>query len=163
MSRHNPLSRSAVLARPLHLSSPRKRGPIRRVVAMGHDRRTTGHAGVMGPRLRGDDSREAVRNDDSREGSLNIESLGLKMMHDHFPCSRARNCRLPFYLSRTLSAYSAHCAVPALIAGLSRIALRAPQGDNAVMGAIVNAAPGGRDATFPIDGLAGAGRPRRFG
>src|SRR5262245_52805063 len=96
MSRHNSLSRSAVLPRPLHLSSPRRRGPIRRVVAMGHGRRTTGHAGVMGPRLRGDDSREGV---------LNIKRMDLERIHCHFLCSLAKNCSLSFHLARTLSAY----------------------------------------------------------
>src|SRR5262249_180382 len=99
--------RPAVSPQRLFLSSPRKRGPIRRVVAMGHSRRTTAHAGAMGPRLPGDASREAVRDGDIREAVLSIERIGLETTPHPFPCSRARNCSLPFHLSRTLSAYSA--------------------------------------------------------
>src|SRR5262245_63644937 len=40
------------------LSSPRKRGPIRRVAAMWHDGERIERSVAMGPRLRGDDNRE---------------------------------------------------------------------------------------------------------
>ena len=37
-------------------SSPRRRGPIRCIISMWHDRRQTDMSGSMGPRLRGDDA-----------------------------------------------------------------------------------------------------------
>src|SRR6266568_1473775 len=75
--------------RPILLSSPRRRGPLRRVVAVWHHLAWLETLVVMGPRLRGDDSREIVL----REGAS---------LHCRF-CSRARNC-LPFHLTRSFIA-----------------------------------------------------------
>src|SRR5436305_12666252 len=118
MSRDDSWCRSAVLPQLLFLSFPRRRGPIRCDVAIRHAEETTGTAGVMGPRLRGDDNREGV---------LNIQRMDLTTTH------------------------------PAVIAGLCRIALQGPQGDNATMASSLTL-PGGRHATIPIHGLAGACR-----
>src|SRR5262249_17196552 len=43
------------------LSSPRRRGPIRRVLAMRHCKRDFESPVVMGPRLRGDDAEDVAR------------------------------------------------------------------------------------------------------
>src|SRR5215467_14650033 len=50
------------------LSSPRRRGPIRRVRAMSHSWPTTDKSEVMGPRLRGDDSNKSRAHKPSRFG-----------------------------------------------------------------------------------------------